>query len=66
MASQMLVIFIIRANGRPWRDRPQPALIATSLGALLFAIVLPFTPIGQWFGFVTPPLVLTLALGGVL
>jgi P-type Mg2+ transporter len=66
MATQILVIFIIRTNGRPWRDWPQRALIATSLGALLFAIVLPFTPIGQWFGFATPPLVLTLALGGVV
>ena len=66
MATQILVIFIIRTNGRPWRDRPQPALVATSLGALLFALVLPFTPIGPWFGFETPPLALTLALGGVV
>lgn len=66
MATQILVIFIIRTNGRPWRDWPQPALVATSLGALLFALVLPFTPIGPWFGFETPPLALTLALGGVV
>ena len=66
MATQILVIFIIRTNGRPWLDRPQPALVATSLGALLFALVLPVTPIGSWFGFETPPLLLTLALGIVV
>lgn len=66
MATQILVIFIIRTNGRPWRDRPQPALIITSLGALLFALVLPFTPIGRWFGFEMPPPAMSVALGGVV
>jgi P-type Mg2+ transporter len=66
MATQILVIFIIRTNGRPWRDRPRPALVATSLGALLFAIILPFTPVGGWFGFQAPPLMLTCALGAVV
>ena len=66
MATQILVIFVIRTNGRPWRDWPRPALVATSLGALLFAIVLPSTPAGAWFGFVVPPLALTVALGVVV
>jgi P-type Mg2+ transporter len=66
MATQILVIFIIRTKGRPWRDWPQPALMATSLGALLFAVILPFTPFGDWFGFKAPPLALTLALGVVV
>jgi Mg2+-importing ATPase len=55
MATQILVIFIIRTNGRPWRNWPDPVLSASSLIALLVAMVLPFTPIGTWFGFVTPP-----------
>lgn len=55
MATQILVIFIIRTNGRPWRNWPDPALAASSLTALLAAMVLPFTPLGAWFGFVTPP-----------
>ncbi|OPY95163.1 magnesium-translocating P-type ATPase [Bradyrhizobium sacchari] len=55
MATQILVIFIIRTNGRPWRNRPDPALAASSLTALLAAMVLPFTPLGAWFGFVAPP-----------
>nr|WP_272904298.1 magnesium-translocating P-type ATPase [Xanthobacter agilis] len=55
MATQILVIFIIRTNGRPWRDLPGPALAVSSLAALLVALALPFTPLGDWFGFVAPP-----------
>ncbi|MFW2850737.1 magnesium-translocating P-type ATPase [Sphingomonas sp. TX0543] len=63
MATQILVIFIIRTNGRPWRDLPRPWLAASSLGALAVAMILPFTPPGAWFGFVTPPWRITLVLG---
>ena len=65
MATQILVIFIIRTNGRPWADLPRPALAMSSLGALLIAMALPFTPVGAWFGFVAPPVPVILALGGV-
>lgn len=62
MATQVLVIFVIRTNGRPWRDLPRPWLAASSLGALAVAMILPFTPPGAWFGFVTPPWRITLVL----
>ncbi|QNA83730.1 magnesium-translocating P-type ATPase [Sphingomonas sp. So64.6b] len=63
MATQILVIFVIRTNGRPWRDLPRPMLVASSLGALLVAMALPFTPAAAWFGFVAPPLAATACLG---
>ena len=63
MATQILVIFIIRTNGRPWADLPRPVLTATSLGALAVAMVLPFTPVAALFGFQTPPLAMT---GGIM
>jgi Mg2+-importing ATPase len=66
MATQVLVIFIIRTNGRPWRDLPSPMLAASSLGALLVAMLLPFTPIAAWFGFVPPPLIATLGIGAIV
>ena len=66
MATQVLVIFVIRTNGRPWTNLPRPILAATSLGALLFAIVLPFTPLARLFGFQTPPLAMTLSIGFVV
>jgi len=55
MATQILVVFIIRTNGRPWRTRPHPALALSSLLALAAALAIPFTPVGEWFGFVNPP-----------
>jgi len=56
MVTQILVIFIIRTNGRPWYDLPHPALVVSSLVALVVAMVVPFTPAGRWFGFEAPPL----------
>ena len=62
MATQILVIFIIRTNGRPWSNRADPMLTASSLIALVVALVVPFTPAGAWFGFVTPPVPLLMAI----
>ena len=42
-------------NSRPWRDLPSFPLAASSLVALIVAMALPFSPIGAWFGFETPP-----------
>jgi Mg2+-importing ATPase len=67
MATQILVIFIIRTNGRPWADLPRPALIVSSFIALAVAMALPFSPLGGWFGFVLPsPFVLIAIFGLVL
>jgi P-type Mg2+ transporter len=62
MATQILVIFLIRTAGRPWRDRPGAALAVSSLTALAVALALPFTPVGAWFGFAPPPGVVLLAI----
>ena len=63
MATQILVIFIIRTNGRPWSNRPHPALTISSLMALAVAMIVPFSPIGAWFGFRPPPLEVTVSVG---
>ena len=66
MATQILVIFLIRTNGRPWRDLPHPVLVASTLVALLVAMALPFTPAGAWFGFHAPPLPMLAAIGAIV
>ncbi|WP_375772552.1 magnesium-translocating P-type ATPase [Archangium gephyra] len=55
LTTQVLVIFIIRTRRNPLRSRPSRWLVASSLGAALVANVLPFTPLGAWFGFEPPP-----------
>jgi len=55
LATQVLVIFVIRTRRNPLASRPHPALTATSLGVVLLAIVFPYTPAGAWFGFVPLP-----------
>ncbi|MFG1466358.1 magnesium-translocating P-type ATPase [Xanthobacter sp. DSM 24535] len=66
MATQILVIFIIRTNGRPWQDLPRPALAASSLIALVVAMALPFTPMGPWFGFEVPAISILLGIGVIV
>jgi len=66
MITQILVIFIIRTQARPWQDRPHPALIWSSFLALGVAIILPFTPIGGWFGFVIPSAPMLAAIGALV
>jgi Mg2+-importing ATPase len=59
IATQILVIFLIRSHRAPWRaNRPHIILTATSLGALVVGVVLAFGPWGRPFGFVTPPVTL--------
>ncbi|MFO1310604.1 MAG: magnesium-translocating P-type ATPase [Burkholderiales bacterium] len=55
MASQLLVIFVIRTSRNPLASRPHPLLVASSLGMLVVATTLPLLPVGALFGFVAPP-----------
>jgi Mg2+-importing ATPase len=57
LATQTLVIFVIRTADRPWTSRPSAAL-AWSVGASAgVGTLLPFTPLGPWLGFdPLPPL----------
>ena len=66
IATQTLVVFLIRTHGRPWRDRPDPVLATTSLGALAVALVIPFSAAGAWFGFQVPPLAVTGAIAAIV
>ena len=65
LATQVLVIFAIRTRGNPLRNLPNPLLAASSIAVLLVALILPYTAVGAWFGFVPPPPQLLLALAGM-
>jgi len=66
MATQVLVIFIIRTRRNPFKSRPNPWLIACSLAVVAVAVLLPFTPAGVYLGFVAPPAFFFLILTGML
>jgi Mg2+-importing ATPase len=55
LCTQVLVIFIIRTRGNPFKSRPHPLLTLTSLAVVATAIGLPLTPLGTHLGFVAPP-----------
>ena len=63
MATQILVIFVIRTTAAAWRSRPHRMLVATSLAALAASFALALTPLGHVFGFVAldPPLLAVIA-----
>lgn len=65
LCTQVLVIFVIRTRGNPFKSRPHPVLIATSLGVALVGAVLPFTPLGSYFGLVPPPAMFYFILAGM-
>jgi len=65
LATQVLVIFVLRTGRTPLRSHPHPLLAITSLTIVVIAVLLPFTPLGSWFGFVPPSVALLLAIAGL-
>jgi Mg2+-importing ATPase len=55
LATQVLVIFVIRTRRSPFSSLPSPALALTSLAVVAIAIALPWTPLGGRLGLVVPP-----------
>jgi P-type Mg2+ transporter len=56
IATQVLVIFVIRTRASPFASRPAPLLVATSIAVVAAAALVPWTPLAAYFGFVPPPL----------
>ena len=57
LCTQTLVIFAIRTRSSPfYKSKPSKLLLLTSLIIVGIAIVLPFTPLGELFEFVAPPI----------
>lgn len=64
LATQTLVVFIIRTAGNPFKSRPSLALTLTVLTVVSVAVILPFTPLAGVLGFTPLPLNYFLLLGG--
>ena len=57
LATQTLVIFVIRTTGRPWQSRASAGLAWGVCACVAVGVVTPFTPLATWLGFTPlPPL----------
>ncbi|MFS8065706.1 MAG: magnesium-translocating P-type ATPase [Byssovorax sp.] len=64
LATQTLVIFVIRTRGSFFASRPSWALTATTLGVVAVALALPYSPFAALLGFVPLPAGFFLFLAG--
>ncbi len=55
LATQALVLFVIRTAGNPFRSRPSLPLAVTTVAVVVIAGILPFTPAAVTLGFVPLP-----------
>ncbi|TAM42942.1 magnesium-translocating P-type ATPase [bacterium] len=56
LCTQTLVIYVIRTGKIPFiESKPSQFLMFTSVYIVTIGLVIPFTPLGRYFNFVTPP-----------
>jgi Mg2+-importing ATPase len=55
LATQTLVLFVIRTAGNPFRSRPSVPLAVTTVAVVLVGVLLPFTAVAPTMGFVRLP-----------
>ena len=63
LATQTLVLFVIRTAGNPFRSRPSWPLAITTVLIVVIGIVLPFSPLAEVFGFTPLPAMFFVFLG---
>jgi len=56
LATQTLVVFVIRTAGSPLKSRPSGPLLAAVLAIVAIAVVLPYTSLGRLMQFTALPL----------
>jgi Mg2+-importing ATPase len=64
LATQTLVLFVIRTAGNPFQSRPSVPLATTTVLIVCIGLVLPFTALAEPLGFVPLPLGYFLFLAG--
>jgi Mg2+-importing ATPase len=56
LATQTLVVFVIRTTANPLKSRPSRLLLISVLTVVAVAIALPYTPLGSFLRFTPLPL----------
>jgi len=62
LATQTLVVFVIRTAANPFKSRPSRPLLISVLTVVAVATVLPYTPLGRLLRFTPLPLKLLVAI----
>jgi Mg2+-importing ATPase len=65
LATQTLVLLVIRTAGNPLRSRPSLPLLASVIAVVLVGVLLPFSPLAGLLGFTSLPAAYLLFLVGV-
>ncbi|MDR3491137.1 MAG: magnesium-translocating P-type ATPase [Gammaproteobacteria bacterium] len=55
LATQTLIVFVIRTAKKPWQSKPSLPLTLMVLIIVAIGILLPFTPLAKYLGFVPLP-----------
>jgi Mg2+-importing ATPase len=67
LSTQTLIIFVIRTRRIPfYKSRPSRILTVTSIGVVALAWIIPYTPLGELFGFKPLPWAFLLVLLGMI
>jgi Mg2+-importing ATPase len=66
LATQILVVFVIRTAASPLRSRPSRFLVATACTSLAVGMVLPYTPVARALGLLAVPPTFFLYVAGVV
>jgi Mg2+-importing ATPase len=64
--SAAIIVLVIRTQGIFYKSRPGRALLATTVMIIIVTLSLPFTPLGNLFGFCIIPVSFLLALGIIM
>ncbi|HLE62736.1 MAG TPA: HAD-IC family P-type ATPase, partial [Pyrinomonadaceae bacterium] len=56
LATQTLVVFVIRTAANPFTSRPSRPLLISVLAVVVFAVMLPYTALGPLIRFTRPPI----------
>ncbi|HEY1738887.1 MAG TPA: magnesium-translocating P-type ATPase [Acidimicrobiia bacterium] len=62
LATQTLVIFVIRTRRRAWRSRPSRGLVAGAVAVVAIGALLPVSPLRHTLGFAAPSIGLYLVI----
>jgi Mg2+-importing ATPase len=64
--SASTIVLVIRTRRMAYRSKPSKYLVLFTLAAIALVILIPYTPIGEIFGFVSVPLIYLLIIGVIV